>query len=47
MLLVNQVVDLNLKDFGFHLASFLFLNLLLFRNLAQTANLKMSFENDQ
>ena len=40
MLLVNHVVDLNLKDFGFYLASFLLWN------LAQTANLKVSFEND-
>ena len=44
MLLENQVVPVNLKPFDFHLAFFLFWNLLYF---ARKANLKMSSQRDQ
>ena len=44
MLLENQVDYLNLKSFGFHLAFFLFRNLL---NFARKANVKMSTQTGQ
>ena len=44
MLLANQVDLQSRKAFDFRLISFLFRYLL---NFARTANLKMSFENDQ
>ena len=45
MLLENQqVVLVNLKSFGFHLAFFLFWNLL---NLARKADFKMPTQSDQ
>ena len=44
MLLENQVVHVNLKSFGFHLALFVFLNLL---NFARKVFVKMSTQSDQ
>ena len=44
MLLENQVDPLCLQSFGFHLAFFLFWNLL---NFARKANLKIYTQSDQ